>query len=322
VSGGVTFRSRRSSGFIRAASVPVAICLLAAVVAACLTAPAAVQDAASAVPMAGASPSPSPPATIAPTIEPTAPPAPDATTPPPVGATSPPTPIPTPLPTPGRTRAATSGSAPTGPTQTATVVRVVDGDTIVVRTGGRDRRLRYIGVDTPELADPRQQVERIARAASAANRALVAGSQVVLEKDVSETDRFGRLLRYVWLKTAGRWTLVNLELVRRGFAQVATYPPDVKYVELFRAAEAEARNARRGLWAPVGAETGRSTPSAALRATRPRVGRACDPSYPGVCIPPSPPDLDCPQISYRRFAVTGSDPHRFDGDNDGIGCER
>ncbi|MEA2901244.1 MAG: micrococcal nuclease [Actinomycetota bacterium] len=47
----------------------------------------------------------------------------------------------------------------------------------------------------------------------------------------------------------------------------------------------------------------------------------CDPSYPGVCIPPGPPDLDCPQITYRRFAVVGADPHRFDADHDGIGCE-
>jgi hypothetical protein len=52
-----------------------------------------------------------------------------------------------------------------------------------------------------------------------------------------------------------------------------------------------------------------------------QVGAGCDPSYPGVCIPPAPPDLDCADISYRRFAVVGADPHRFDADNDGIGCE-
>jgi hypothetical protein len=53
----------------------------------------------------------------------------------------------------------------------------------------------------------------------------------------------------------------------------------------------------------------------------PPVGK-CDPSYPTVCIPPYPPDLDCGEISYRRFKVVGSDPHGFDGDNDGVGCER
>ncbi|WP_199305723.1 hypothetical protein [Pseudanabaena sp. FACHB-2040] len=50
-------------------------------------------------------------------------------------------------------------------------------------------------------------------------------------------------------------------------------------------------------------------------------GAACDPSYPGVCIPSPPPDLDCGDISHRNFRVVGSDPHRFDGDKDGIGCE-
>ncbi len=204
----------------------------------------------------------------------------------------------------------------------ATVVRIVDGDTIVVRMGGKDRRLRYIGVDTPETTDPRQPVEWMGREASAANRALVAGRQVILEKDVSETDRFGRLLRYVWVRNAGRWTLVSLELVHRGYAQVATYPPDVKYEALYLVAQAEARRARRGLWAPP-ASTLRSTPRrTATPAPWRSVGRACDPSYPGVCIPPPPPDLDCPEVSYRRFAVTGSDPHRFDADSDGIGCER
>jgi micrococcal nuclease len=300
---------------------PVAGCLLAALVAACLATPASVRDSPSAIPTAESPASASPAVTAGPTFEPTptAPATPVPTPRPTLVPTSPPTPphAPEPTPTPK------PGSVPTGPIQTATVVRVVDGDTIVVRTDGRQRRLRYIGVDTPETVDPRQQVEWMAREASAANRALVAGRQVVLEKDVSETDRFGRLLRYVWLRDSRRWTLVNLELVRRGFAHVATYPPDIKYVDLFRAAEAEARNARRGLWASRAAATQRTTSRGTPRPTQERTsGRACDPSDPRVCIPPPPPDLDCPQISYRRFAVIGSDPHRFDGDNDGIGCER
>ncbi|MEP0968536.1 MULTISPECIES: hypothetical protein [Cyanophyceae] len=50
-------------------------------------------------------------------------------------------------------------------------------------------------------------------------------------------------------------------------------------------------------------------------------GTDCDPSYPNVCIPSPPPDLDCPDITHRNFTVTGDDPHGFDGDADGLGCE-
>ena len=135
-----------------------------------------------------------------------------------------------------------SGFRPTGPTQTARVVRVVDGDTIIVRIGGRDERLRYIGMDTPETVKPDTPVQWMGPEASRANAALVAGQNVVLEKDVSETDRYGRLLRYVWLYDGARWTLVDLELVAEGFAQVETDPPDVKYAGRFVAAERAARS--------------------------------------------------------------------------------
>src|SRR5439155_1440086 len=114
--------------------------------------------------------------------------------------------------------------APTGPTQTATVIRIVDGDTIVVSIEGKDFKLRYIGMDTPEDVDPNSPVEPMSREAAAANQKLVAGKTVLLEKDVSETDRYGRLLRYVWLHQGSTWTLVNLELVRLGFASAESYP--------------------------------------------------------------------------------------------------
>jgi endonuclease YncB( thermonuclease family) len=139
---------------------------------------------------------------------------------------------------------------PSGATVTAKVVRVVDGDTIVVEFGGRRSKVRYIGMDAPETVDPSRPVQWMGPEASAANASLVAGKQVVLEKDVSETDRYGRLLRYVWLTDGRSWTLVDLELVERGFASVATFPPDVKYVELLRAAERRARGAGVGLWRP------------------------------------------------------------------------
>jgi micrococcal nuclease len=137
---------------------------------------------------------------------------------------------------------------PTGPTQPAHVKRVVDGDTVIVTISGMDYRLRYIGMDTPETVAPGQPVERFGPEASAANKRLVDNKEVVLEKDVSETDRFGRLLRYVWLHDGNRWTMVNERLLELGYAQVATFPPDVKYVDRFLAAQRDAREADRGLW--------------------------------------------------------------------------
>lgn len=126
----------------------------------------------------------------------------------------------------------------------ARVVRAVDGDTIVVRLDGRDQRLRYIGVNTPESVDPRREVQCFGKEAAERNRELVEGRQVWLEKDVSETDQYGRLLRYVYAD--GR--LVNAALIREGYGRVVTFPPDVRLVDELRQLEREARTARRGLW--------------------------------------------------------------------------
>jgi micrococcal nuclease len=125
------------------------------------------------------------------------------------------------------------------------VVRVVDGDTIVVAIDGEQARLRYIGIDTPETVHPDKPVEWMGPEASAANKALVEGKTVYLEKDISETDQYGRLLRYVFLEDG---TFVNAELVRLGYAQVSTYPPDVRYVDLYLEMQRAAQAAGRGLW--------------------------------------------------------------------------
>lgn len=146
------------------------------------------------------------------------------------------------------------GVAPDGPTVQASVVRVIDGDTIVVDVGGRLYHLRYIGMDTPESVKPNTPVQPFALAATAANKALVEGKTVLLEKDVSETDQFDRLLRDVWVQRDGRLVLVGLELVRTGFARVTTFPPDVKNVDALLEAERQARAAGLGLWA-AGAST-------------------------------------------------------------------
>ncbi len=127
----------------------------------------------------------------------------------------------------------------------------MDGDTIRAVVGGVEHPIRYIGIDTPESVAPGTPVEAFGLAAAEMNRRLLQGGQLILERDVSETDRFGRLLRYVWLRhPSGEYTFVNLEVVLAGYAQVATYPPDVRYVDVYLAAQREAREAGRGLWAP------------------------------------------------------------------------
>jgi micrococcal nuclease len=194
------------------------------------------------------------------------------------------------------------------------VEEVVDGDTIRVSLDGQIYSLRYIGIDTPETKDPNDPVECYGQEAYLANRDLINGQTVQLEKDVSDTDRYGRLLRYVWIGDE----MVNEILVREGYAVSSTYPPDVKHQEVFVAAQQSAREASRGLWAGCG---GPDVPVTSPTPVDSISQSNCDPSYRDVCIPSSPPDLDCGQITYRRFPVNPPDPHGFDGDFDGVGCE-
>lgn len=133
----------------------------------------------------------------------------------------------------------------------ATVTRIIDGDTIEVDIDGQKRRLRYIGVNTPETVDPRRPVECFGKEASERNKQLVDGKTVGLEKDVSETDKFGRLLRYIWAE--GR--MVNAMLVKEGYATASTFPPDVKYAALFASYQSEAGAAGRGLWGTTVCQT-------------------------------------------------------------------
>ena len=126
--------------------------------------------------------------------------------------------------------------------QKATVKRVIDGDTIELTDG---RKLRYIGMDTPETVDPNRPVGCFGKEASDKNKELVLGKEVELEKDVSETDKYGRLLRYVYLSDG---IMINETLVQEGFAFARTYPPDVKYQDKFLEAERSARDNNKGLW--------------------------------------------------------------------------
>ena len=128
--------------------------------------------------------------------------------------------------------------------QVADVVRIIDGDTIEVTISGAIYIVRYIGVDSPETKHPTGGVEPYGPEASERNRQLAKGKAVYLEKDVSETDSCGRLLRYDYVDDV----MVNAVLVEEGYAQVSTYPPDVKHVDLFLKLQREAKEERRGLW--------------------------------------------------------------------------
>lgn len=195
---------------------------------------------------------PTPPATVAatPTLtetsNPTATPQPATT----ATATTPPTATSTPLPSDTPTVLPTATATPIPPVadaQLATVSRMVDGDTIHVQIDGIDQTVRYIGIDTPERGQPGYQ------AASEANWQLVEGQTIYLVKEISETDRNGRLLRQVYLAD-GRW--VNGELVAQGWAQPVKYPPDLLKAAKLEALALEAAQAKRGFWSGTSAFDG------------------------------------------------------------------
>ena len=231
------------------------------------------------------------------------------------------------------------------PGQEATVSRIVDGDTIDVSIDGTEYTIRYIGMDTPERGMP------FFDEATAANADLVEGQTIILVKDVSETDRYNRLLRYVYLLDG---TFVNAELVKQGYAQSATYPPDVAHEEIFNKLMQEARVSELGLWAspptktpapptntpmPLPTNTSIPLPTNTIPPPPPPTNtpepppppppaQNCDPGYIGVCIQIGIGDYDCaggsgngPNYVQGPFQVVGPDPHGLDGDNDGWGCE-
>jgi micrococcal nuclease len=129
---------------------------------------------------------------------------------------------------------------------TGRVLRVVDGDTILVAVGGRQERVRYIGVDTPETVKPHTRVQCFGKRASAANRRLVGGREVRLVTDAEARDRYGRLLAYVYRANDGLF--VNEALIRGGYATTLAIAPNVRFADRFAALARQAHDAGRGLW--------------------------------------------------------------------------
>jgi len=135
------------------------------------------------------------------------------------------------------------------------VTRAVDGDTLVLESG---ERVRLIGIDTPEVHESKKlyrdaqrtnqdvsMIQQLGRRSHEFTRNLVEGKRVSLEFDAERYDRYKRLLAYVYLKDG---TFVNAEIVKEGYASLMTYPPNVKYADLFLKLYQEARQNRRGLW--------------------------------------------------------------------------
>lgn len=137
-------------------------------------------------------------------------------------------------------------SVPTG--DSFRVTRVIDGDTIELENG---ERVRYVGIDTPETVDPRKPVQCFGVEASKKNKELVEGKSVRLERDITDRDKYNRLLRYVWVGD----TFINLALIEEGYAQSYSYPPDIKYQGQFVEAQRQARETNKGLWGGCASET-------------------------------------------------------------------
>jgi micrococcal nuclease len=215
---------------------------------------------------------------------------------------------------------------PYGETQHATVNSIVDGDTIKVDIDGTEYTVRYIGMDAPETDATDPEIKRLADAATAANAGLVEGKDVYLEREVSDKDQAGRLLRDVWLTDGnGSYVLVNVEMVRLGFAQISTFPPDVRYVNELTAAQKKAQVDKAGIWS-LGKGIPLATPAAPGAAASPQGAAAssgtCHPSY-DPCLP-IVQSLDCAQVRAMGKApvtVKGPDEYMLDPEEDGLGCE-
>ncbi len=143
----------------------------------------------------------------------------------------------------------------------AIISRVVDGDTVKLSDG---RRVRLIGVDTPELhygeklvRDSQRthrdikEIQEMGRRSAEFTRRLCEGKPVRIESDLRKLDKYGRRLAYIYLQDG---TFVNAKLLEEGYAQVMTIPPNVKYAEYFLKLEREARERRKGLWALIAGE--------------------------------------------------------------------
>lgn len=215
-----------------------------------------------------------------------------------------------------------SSSTPTpATTSSATlydITSVTDGDTFKVNINGTTETIRSIGMDTPETVDPRKPVQCFGVEASNRAKQLLSGKKVRLEADTTqgERDKYGRLLRYAYLED-GR--MFNKLMIQEGYAHEYTYQTKYKYQSDFKAAQAEAQSAKRGLWADNACPVATATPVATPTPTAQQSG--------GYSVPAcASGDCDCGDFSTHTYAqwfhdnYDQSDKHKLDSNHDGLVC--
>lgn len=193
------------------------------------------------------------------------------------------------------------------------VVKVVDGDTIDVSINGETKRLRLIGINTPETVDPRTPVECFGREASDKTKSLLTGKKVSLETDSTqgELDKYSRLLRYVFLENG---TNFNLYMIKEGYAYEYTYNTAYKYQKEFKEAQAYAKTNNKGLWSPT-------TCNGELKSAEPQItNTSSSTSSFGSCGTKT----TCSQMTTceeARYFLNTCGVTRLDGDSDGVPCQ-
>jgi len=208
--------------------------------------------------------------------------------------------------------------------ESGTVVKVVDGDTIDLDIFGAVKRIRLIGINTPETVDPRRPVECFGKEASAFAEKTLDGKTVKLKSDSSQDnrDKYDRLLRYVWFEDEdGELTLFNLLMIQEGYAYEYTYQVPYQYQEQFEATQQKAEKTQAGLWHPDTCD-GQKQAESESRRVEPS-------SSDGPQVDCSGNRYNCGDFKTHREAQAvfdacypkHGDVHRLDRDKDDLACE-
>jgi micrococcal nuclease len=206
------------------------------------------------------------------------------------------------------------------PTNFSKIVKVIDGDTISANVSGTNQTIRLIGINTPETVDPRKPVECFGKEASDKAKEILDGKSVRLEADSSqgEKDKYDRYLRYVFLEDG---TNFNKLMIEQGYAYEYTYNTPYKYQLEFKAAQKQAMDAKRGLWADNACSSTSVTPTP---------NSTTNPTPTPTPVSSTHVDKDCSDFKTHSEAQAyfdaggGSSSNNYDGldgDHDGIACE-
>jgi micrococcal nuclease len=209
-------------------------------------------------------------------------------------------------------------TAPDSPKVFYPVIKVVDGDTLAVNIGGKNTTIRLIGLDTPETVDPRKPVQCFGMEASKKAKELLTGKRVRIEADPSqgELDKYGRMLAYVFLEDG---TLFNKLMISEGYGHEYTYNIPYKYKKEFKEAETDAREEKKGLWAPQACQS-QASQIIAEKPTQIDADIAYDCSRNAYNCPSFKTQAEA-QYVFELCGGDQNDIHRLDSDKDGKVCE-